>query len=565
MKRLCTNFLLFCLCTYAVPSLAITPDAGSILRGAERPAPQFPDKSPDVNVESVPTVSVVKAGPKVFVKVIRIVGATIFKEAALLKLLHEYTGRELTYGDIEKAAAMIAAHYSDQGYIVKVILPPQNITDGIVLMYLVEGKLGNVKTDPLSNSRFNRVAARQFITNAQPVGQELSINKIERGLLLLNDIPGISASSSLEPGEKPGTANLILKMNDLPRLTGSADLDNFGDRSTGEYRLSANLNINNPYSIGDQIDIRALSSIASNYMRLGYNLPLGASGARLSTSLSYLHYELGGDFKGLDGNGDSVALGASLVYPFIRNRGNNLYFSIAYDYRSLIDNALGVNTSNRGINVGNISLSGNWQDSVLGGGLTSYGSSLAVGSLARSGAPNDLAIDQASARSDGAYSKVQINMSRLQRLSGQTSLFINLNSQYAAKNLDSSEKFSLCGVNGIRAYPSNEATGDHGMLITSELRQNLTDRIQVAGFYDFGWIQLHKSTWPGWNNTNGTPNSYTLDGVGIAVLYALPGNFLVKGTVATRLSSNPAQTTSGNDSDGTKREPRFWMQVNKSF
>ena len=565
MNRLFTGLLLLGLSTYSVPLFAIPPDAGSILRETERPAPSLPERHPEVQVEPVPTVSAVQAGPKVLVKVIRIVGATIFKESELLKLLTEYTGRELTYGDLEQAAAKVAAHYSEQGYIVKVLFPPQDISSGVVVMYLIEGKLGTVKEDPSSTSRLSSETARQFITNAQPVGQRLVISKLERGVLLLNDIPGISAASSLEPGEKPGSANLVLKVNDTPRLTGSVDTDNFGDRSTGEYRLSGGLDVNNPFGIGDQATIRALSSIDNNYVRLGYNLPLGTSGARLFTSFSYLHYELGGDFSALDGRGDAVTLGASLLYPLIRGRDQNLYTSIAYDYRRLNDEALGVTTSNRDIHAGNFSLSGDRQDSFLGGGLTSGGIILTVATLDRGGAPNDLAADQASARSNGVYSKVQINMSRVQRLLERTSLFINFNSQFAFKNLDTSEQFSLGGPNGVRAYPINEALGDHGMLLTAEMRHNLTERLQISGFYDFGWTQLHESTWAGWNTTSGTPNSYTLDGAGIAISYGIPGNFFVKGTVATRISDNPGHNLAGNDNDGTKREPRFWMQMSKFF
>lgn len=552
-------------CVNAVPLFAAPPDAGSILRETERVAPSLPEKVPEAKVKPAPTVSGLPAGPKVFVKVIRIVGSTIFKEADLLKLLREYTGKELSYAELEAAGARIAAHYSEQGYIVKVFFPPQDITNGVVLIYLIEGKLGAVKVDPSSRARFSSGAARQFITNAQPVGQRLVISKLERGVMLLNDIPGISASSSLEPGEKPGTADLVLKVNDTPRVTGTVDLDNFGDRTTGEYRLGGGLNINNPFGIGDQVNMRALSSIDNNYLQLGYSLPLGVSGTRLFTSFSHLHYELGGDFSALDGSGDSLTLGVGLLYPFIRGRGHNLYGGIAYDYRHLNDDAFGITIGNRDIHVGNFSLNGDRLDTLMGGGLSSYGIRLTVGYLDRSGASNDLAADRASARSNGAFTKAQINVSRLQRLRERTSLFISLSGQFAAKNLDTSEKFILGGVNGVRSYPINEANGDHGILITTEIRHDLTDRLQVSGFYDFGWTQLHESTWAGWNTAGGPPNSYALDGVGIAVLYGIPGNFFVKGTVATRFIDNPGHNAAGNDNDGTKREPRFWMQMSKFF
>lgn len=555
MRIFIAGLLFLGVSAHAAPLFALPPDAGSILRETEKPTPSFPGRHPEVQVEPTPSVSPLQVGPKVFVKVIRIVGASIFKEAELLKLLTGYTGKELTYGELEKAAAKVAAYYSERGYVVRVLFPPQDISSGLVLMYLIEGKLGSVKVDPSSKARLSNDTARRFITNAQPVGQSLVIRNLERGVLLLNDLPGIAATSSLESGEIPGSANLVLKLSDTPRLTGNVDLDNFGDRSTREYRLSGGLNINNPFGIGDQIGIKALTSIDNNYFRLSYSLPIGARGARLLTSFSYLHYELGGDFTALDASGDSLSMGASLLYPFIRSRDKNLYGAVAYDHRHFNDDQHGITYSDRDIHASNLSLNGDRLDSFYGGGVTTYGIILTIGSLNRS--TGDF--------SDGAYSKVQMNMSRHQRLLDQTSLFISFNSQFAAKNLDSSEKFSLGGINGVRAYPTNEANGDHGILITTELRHNLTEKLQVSGFYDFGWTQLHESTWAGWNLAGNASNSYTLDGAGIALSYSAPGNFFVKGTVATRLSDNPGHNASGSDNDGTKREPRFWLQMSKFF
>ena len=42
--------------------------------------------------------------------------------------------------------------------------------------------------------------------------------------------------------------------------------------------------------------------------------------------------------------------------------------------------------------------------------------------------------------------------------------------QLANKNLDSSEKFTLGGIGGVRAYPSGEASGDEGRKISFDLK-----------------------------------------------------------------------------------------------
>ena len=82
--------------------------------------------------------------------------------------------------------------------------------------------------------------------------QELLLDGLERGLLLLNDLPGISAQAKLDPGSEPGTTRLSVDVTEGPLISGSAWADNFGNRYTGAERLNAQVNWNNPSGAGDQ-------------------------------------------------------------------------------------------------------------------------------------------------------------------------------------------------------------------------------------------------------------------------------------------------------------------------
>jgi hypothetical protein len=65
--------------------------------------------------------------------------------------------------------------------------------------------------------------------------------------------------------------------------------------------------------------------------------------------------------------------------------------------------------------------------------------------------------------------------------------------QTASKNLDSSEKFSLGGINGVRAYPQGEASGDEGYRGTVELRHNVMPNVQATVFYDWGKVTINRN------------------------------------------------------------------------
>ena len=563
MKWIIGCILVLGLSANAAPLYAIPPSAGSMLREAEKSHQYFQDALSEIQVEPPTSVASVQNSPKVIVKVIRIAGATIFKEEELQRVVSEYKGKSLTYGELEKVASKLVAFYSEKGYIVKANFPPQDISEGVVLIHLVEGKLTSVKAEVTPGTRYSRDKASTFISYAHRAGQPLSLNNIERGILMLNDLPGISATTILEPGEKPGFINVIVKVTDTPMFQGNIDVDNFGDRSSGEYRISSDMNINNPMGFGDQATIRLLSSIFNNYVRVGYNFPIGTHGARYSTSASYLQYQLDGDFKSLKATGYSYSFGNSLFHPIFRQRMDNLYIGASFDLNHITDEAAGAKTSERNIYVGSFSMRGDRTDNFFGGGYSTYGFVSAFGLLDITDVASSLQGDQKTARADGFYAKLKFFASRHQRLFKNTSMFLSINGQYALKNLDISEKMTLGGANGVRGYPSNEASGDHSLLLTTELRHDLTNRMQLTEFYDVGATQQHQKLWTGWNTNTTIPNRYYLSSAGLSLSYGIPGNFFLKGSVANRLGEYAGST--GKDNDGTRREPHFWFQMSKFF
>jgi len=78
--------------------------------------------------------------------------------------------------------------------------------------------------------------------------------------------------------------------------------------------------------------------------------------------------------------------------------------------------------------------------------------------------------DAATARTAGQFSKLNVDLARIQSLSEGLDLYGRISAQWASKNLDSSQKFGLGGCNGVRAYPSGEGYGDSGALAQIELR-----------------------------------------------------------------------------------------------
>jgi len=293
------------------------------------------------------------------------------------------------------------------------------------------------------------------------------------------------------------------------------------------------------------------------YGRASYQAPVGD--ATLGIAFTHLQYELGREFRVLDGDGTADILSVFGSYPLIRSRSVNLYALAGVDAKSLKD-AIGVvsTKSNKRLGVANLGLGGDWRDGIAGGGSNAFSAGIAVGELdIRSSA--ERASDALTARSDGRFGKVQGSISRLQAVSGPLSLYGSVRGQFAFDNLDSSEKIQLGGAYGVRAYPEGEAYGDHGYVATLEARlllnrrdQGLPGQFQLIGFVDAGKVQFAQDRWfPGSNHA-------VLSGVGAGLTWFGPYDFIVRASYARKLSD--AKFTSQPDKDG-----RAWFQISKLF
>ena len=286
-------------------------------------------------------------------------------------------------------------------------------------------------------------------------------------------------------------------------------------------------------------------------------------GLRISTYASKLDYRLISQaFAALQIEGSAKTLGLEGTYPLLRSRLKNVYLSLGYETR-VFKNLSGSNvTSEYRVKVGSAGINGSLVDTH--GGINTAALTVFSGKTDLEGSPNQLA-DAASANTQGRYNKQRLSVSRLQTLPNEWFGFASAQLQRANKNLDSSERFSLGGLYGVRAYPAGEAPGTEAALASLELRKALFSGLNAAAFYDWGRINVYKD-----NSANQTAlNSYSLKGVGVSLSWDKNLTELVsaqvRATLARRLGSNPGQTADGKDQDGSKDENRVWLDAGLFF
>ncbi len=490
------------------------PTAGQVLRELQTPAPVLP-----------PTVPALKAAPtadaavgdqtQVLVKSIVITGNQEIPTAELTSLVSSLVGAEQTLSQLNAVARRITDYYRARGFAVaRALLPAQDITSGTVTITVIEGRVSAsrvVNTTVLSDA-----AVGAYLANAQP-GEVIRSAQIDRGLLLLQDTPGVATSrATLQPGASVGTSELLIEVTPAARVAGSITLDNYGSRYTGPNRLGSNLAVASPLGVGDQFSASALTSGQGlQFARIAYAAPLGSDGLRAELAYFATRYGLGREFAALDAAGSASSTRASLSYPFIRSALTNLSGGMSYEAKRFNDQVNASATStNKKAGITRLGFSGNQQDALGGGGITSFDASIGLGKLAID-SPSALGIDAVSAQTQGRYLVLGYSLGRLQRLGNDTQLQVTFNGQLASKNLDSSEKFSLGGPSGVRSYPQGEASGDEGVKGTVEVRHNYSPNWQVTAFYDFGKVTFNNN--PFGPTAATAANSKSLGGVGFGI------------------------------------------------
>ncbi len=533
------------------------PSAGSQLQ--QIPAAPTPQKAPpEIRIErgTPPATSTAADEAKILVRNLRITGAKAHSEAELIAVTGFTPGTELTLTDLRAMASKITTYYAKEGYFVaRAYLPAQQITDNTVTIEVSEGQYGKII---LRNQTTLSDAQAYRLLNGLNSGDPITNDPLESRLLLLSDTPGVNVTSTLVPGATPGTSDLIVELTPGKRVSGSIDADNGGNRYTGEYRLGATVNLNNPLGLGDVASVRAVTSGSGlNYGRASYQVPFGKT--TVGVAYSRLEYELGKEFAPLQANGTAEIASIYAIRPLIRSRTNNLYGQLTYEARTFQDRVDVIpSVTDRKANVLLASLYGDHRDNLGGGGISAYSLTWSAGDLDIQ-TPAARAADALSARTNGSYNKLAFSASRLQRVTDLVSLYGSISGQVASKNLDSSEKMDLGGMTGVRAYPQGEASGDEGYLATLEARlllgklsERVPGQVHLIGFVDAGSVKIHKNPWAAGNN------SRNLGAYGVGASWGEPGNFLIRTYYARKLGNEAA--ISAPDKSG-----RFWIQAIKYF
>ncbi len=564
-----TSIIFYFLVLNAGEPLAQTPpDAGTLLQEQQRTEPRAFERMPPWETPEEKRPQLEESGVKFTVRGFRFTGAEgMASESELREIVKDAIGSEIGLAGLKRLADRVTKYLQSRGwFLARAYIPKQEVKDGIIEIAIVAGRLEGSAVIRGRNLRISEELLQKMITPSPEQNEAANQRGLERAILLINDLPGIKAGSTLEPGTKPGSAKVIVDASEGSILGGRVWGDNYGTRYTGSYRGSGLLQVNDPLCYGDQVFLSSTDNDLYQYGQAGYSFPIGYSGLRGGILYSEMRYEIDPDLIPLDLDGGARIAGASVSYPIMRSRTVNLWAGVDYYWRNLWDRSSGIVFDDKYTNSGGIHLYGDKIDTLLGGGYNSFNLGVTVGALDRSAVQADLIADRATADSQGGYGKLIFGAHRLQKVYQHLNLLLSVNGQVAFDNLDTSEKFLIGGPYGVRAYPVGEAAGDSGGVFTAELRYDFPPVTyigvpQLVGFYDLGWTQLHQSPWVNSGTPIGNRNSYTISGAGLGLNIVKSDLYQIQAAWAAKIGTNPGRSLAGDDADGKSEDNRYWIQA----
>ncbi len=549
------GFILFCTLLGGSTATAQT-SAGQLLqqnRELEPTAPLLPDATRNVAPLEVKPSAPPPGQMTFVVKRFEFTGNTKVPTADLDRLAKDLVNTPITFDDLTQLTNAITQYYRERGWLVRAVLPKQDITAGVVRIQLIEAKLGGITIDNHS-TRVSNERVEDWIYSRIPRSADLSLDQLDFALLTLNDLPDISVTSSLQSGTQAGDTILVLTVNDKPLFNGQVSVDNFGDANSGKIRTSVLANANGPLGIGDQLSAYAMYSEGNSYGRVSYTAPVGSSGLRMGVNGSTMAYRvLNQSFNSLYANGIANTGGVEASMPLIRSRPTNLITTFNWNYSEFKNWTIaGVNQDQTyTTSVAQLGLNGNRLDDIWGGGINTGLLNVSGGDISRNiNGPYSSTYGVA-----GSFSKARYALTRLQTVTDEMSAYVSVSGQWASKNMDSSEQLYLGGPLNVRAYGSGQGAGSQGNLTTVELRHDLPYQTQVAGFYDIGNVQ----TWKFNPAINTVSNNYVLQGAGVSLAWLGPYNLNVKGAFAMRTGGLTQSVTNYLTQNGGISSHRFWI------
>jgi hemolysin activation/secretion protein len=466
-------------------------DPGRLPQQAPAPPPAPAAPVPEPTLAAPPA-----AGPPAGAERLRftltelvIEGVTAYAPEELRPLYAGLLGREISVADLFAVSEAITARYRADGYMIsRALVPAQRIENGLARLQVIEGYVSEVTVEGAGEPMLRERAER-----AVSVSRPLTLRRLERAILLLNDLPGVTAQGLIEPAPEgpPGAARLAVTADSRRVWRGYLAVDNRGSRYVGPWQATVGGEVSSVLRTYDRLAFRAVGASPLRelrYAEAAYETPIGPDGWAVFGSVFVSRSEPGFTLAALDTKGSAQGGTLGAAYPLIRTRAENLRLSLAFTPYDSDNDVLGRQDVSPAYedDMRPVRLAATYDLADGWGGLNFLFVELSQGLDGLGASPeNRPNPSRPGARTD--FTRFLFEASRLQALDWVMpglGLYLAARGQWSfGAPLVAYEQFGLGGARFGRGYDPSEIAGDNGIAGTAELQWSA---VFPASRYSFG-------------------------------------------------------------------------------
>lgn len=371
--------------------------------------------------------------------------------------------RGITLGQIETIADKITRFYRKRGFILaKAYIPKQEVRDGIVTLTLLLGVLGSVEVN--NNKLYSAEKLKSVFDDM--LTKPVTSSQVEENLYLINDFPGVTVNGYFEPGYQVGDTKLTINVKDEKRYSSNVRLDNHGTDSTGEFRLYADVQVNNLIGTADLFNLSFLYAAEpanTEYYRINYETTLFSPSIKLGLGSSTNQFLVDRSVLNapVDITGTVEIQDLSLNYQLTRSRTKNS--SITFKYENIFsDLQVGLNDQGLDDELNNTSISYNYDYLNEADKTLHQGSYKIISGDVVLGAEEGTTVSLAQ-KTSFAYLNVDYTMLTFVKVpftDSSSRLIFRANLQYSGITLPPISRASLAGPTKARGYASDIYSAD---------------------------------------------------------------------------------------------------------
>lgn len=422
----------------------------------------------------------------------------------LAPLLEPFLNQPLTHDSVRAIKSTILKYYHGIGYpFVLAVVPQQDITNGVLQVVIIEGKIGTITVE--GNKWFPSKLLAHYIR--QESGKRIDTEALLEDAAWINRNPFRQVELLFAPGKEQGTTNLVLETQDRLPFRPYAGADNTGTQVTEEARIFGGFNWGNVLGLDHLATFQFTTAPSFNDFH-AYTVQYQAPLPWRHLLWIYGGYAaVKGDIQGFDMNLHGSSTQGSLRYkiPIGSGYGKLLQeFDWGYDYKRT-DNDLQfgeavVSQTHADINQWDVEYSLDYtsRKAKVSLWLELFGSPFQMTPGQTNHAYQTL---RPFAKALYAYGRARFSITR--SIPHGFSLSAVLAGQGASANLLPSEQFGLGGYDTVRGYEEREVNVDNGVLLSGELhfpsfnvlglkRKKWSDKMEVLVFIDYGAGRNHK-------------------------------------------------------------------------